>query len=139
MSNKINLLCCGTKPCAEFPDPEVLSRTLEDGQIAYIRDSTSDNIYILTNQFECWSMIGNCDITCLSAEKRAEKIYKVEFMEYTDIFKDTVSNNAKDLKDKRYFEIGHDPLLVRESELVEYMTTWGKGIRRVEFVGNMWI
>ena len=73
-----------------------------------------------------------------------EKIYKVEFMEYTNVFKDTVSNQTKEtvsnqikeIKDKKYLMVGKEPFLVRESELDNYRA-WGGGFRYIEFVGNI--
>ena len=65
-----------------------------------------------------------------------EKIYKVEFMEYTNVSKDAVSNQAKEIKDKKYLKVGKEPFLVRESELDNYRD-WGGGFRYIEFVGNI--
>ena len=65
-----------------------------------------------------------------------EKIYKVDFMKYTNVFKDTVSNQAKEIKDEKYLRIGNEPFLVRESELDSYRA-WGGGFRYIEFVGNI--
>ena len=65
-----------------------------------------------------------------------EKIYKVEFMKYTNVLKDTVSNQAKEIKDKKYLRVGKEPFLVRESELDNYRA-WGGGFRYIEFVGNI--
>ena len=53
-----------------------------------------------------------------------EKIYKVEFMKYTNVFKDTVSNQAKEIKDEKFLRVGREPFLVRESELDNYRD-WG--------------
>lgn len=65
-----------------------------------------------------------------------EKIYKVEFMQYTNVLKDTVSNQTKEVKDKKYLRIGKEPFLIRESELDNYKN-WGGGFRYIEFVGNI--
>lgn len=65
-----------------------------------------------------------------------EKIYKVEFMKYNSVLKDTVSNQAKEIKDKKYLKIGKEPFLVRESKLDSYRA-WGGGFRYIEFVGNI--
>ena len=65
-----------------------------------------------------------------------EKIYKVEFMNYANVFKDTVSNQAKEIEDKKYLRIGNEPFLVRESELDNYRA-WGGGFRYIELVGNI--
>lgn len=65
-----------------------------------------------------------------------EKIYKVEFMKYTNISKDTVNNQAKEIKDEKYLKVGKEPFLVRESELDNYRD-WGGGFRYIKFVGNI--
>ena len=65
-----------------------------------------------------------------------EKIYKVDFMKYTNVFKDTVSNQAKEIKDEKYLRIGNEPFLVRESEFDNYRARGG-GFRYIEFVGNI--
>lgn len=65
-----------------------------------------------------------------------EKIYKVEFMKYNNVLKDTVSDQAKEIKDRKYLKIGKEPFLVRESELDNYRA-WGGGFRYIEFVGNI--
>ena len=65
-----------------------------------------------------------------------EKVYEVEFMEYTNACRDTITNNAKDVKDKKFIYVGKDPFLVRESELEKYIK-FGPGIRSLKFVGNI--
>ena len=65
-----------------------------------------------------------------------EKIYKVDFMKYTNVFKDTVSNQAKEIEDKKYLKVGKEPFLVIESELDNYRA-WGGGFRYIELVGNI--
>ena len=65
-----------------------------------------------------------------------EKIYKVEFMNYANVFKDTVSNQAKEIEDKKYLKVGKEPFLVIESELDNYRA-WGGGFRYIELVGNI--
>lgn len=65
-----------------------------------------------------------------------EKVYEVEFMEYTNCMKDTICNNNKEIGDMRYINVGKEPFLVRESELEKYMA-WGKGFRVIRFVGNI--
>lgn len=63
-----------------------------------------------------------------------EKIYEIEFMEYTNCMKDTVwSNNIQDCK---YLNIGKEPFLIKESEFEKYRK-YGKGFRVIRFVGNM--
>jgi len=65
-----------------------------------------------------------------------EKVYEVEFMEYTNCMKDTVSNQAKEIGDRKYIGVGKEPFLVRESELEKYRA-WGNGFRIIRFVGNI--
>lgn len=67
-----------------------------------------------------------------------EKIYKVEFMEYTNVLRNTVSNQKQEVADKKYLTVGKEPFLVKESELDKY-STWGGGFRNIEFVGNLYI
>ena len=64
-----------------------------------------------------------------------EKIYEIEFMEYTNCTRDTVSNGAEIGKTK-YIDVGKEPFLIKESEFDKYMK-FGKGFRIVKFVGNM--
>lgn len=71
-----------------------------------------------------------------------EKIYAVEFMEYTDVLNTTVSNATKDGQvfsdpdSVEYITIGHEPFLVPERYLDIY-SKYGKGFRSIHFVGNM--
>lgn len=60
-----------------------------------------------------------------------EKLYEVEFMNYTNSMKDTVSNNDGD-----YINTGCEPFIIRESEFDKYMK-YGNGFRTVKFVGNI--
>lgn len=65
-----------------------------------------------------------------------EKVYEVEFMEYTNCIRDTVCNTHKEIGDMKYIRVGIGPFLVRESELEKYMA-WGGGFRTIRFVGNI--
>lgn len=65
-----------------------------------------------------------------------EKVYEVEFMEYTNCMRDTVCNKYKEIGDMKYITVGKEPFLVRESELEKYMA-WGGGFRIIRFVGNI--
>lgn len=65
-----------------------------------------------------------------------EKVYEVEFMEYTNYLRDTVCNRDKEIGDMKYITVGREPFLVRESELEKYMA-YGNGFRIVRFVGNI--
>lgn len=64
-----------------------------------------------------------------------EKVYEVEFMEYTNSMRDTVSDGAE-LGKIKYIHVGKEPFLIKESEFDKYMK-FGKGFRIVRFVGNM--
>lgn len=65
-----------------------------------------------------------------------EKVYKVEFMEYTNCMRDTVSNQEMEIGNRKYLTVGKEPFLVKESELDKYRA-WGNGFRHIEFVGNI--
>lgn len=65
-----------------------------------------------------------------------EKIYEVEFMQYTNCMRDTVCNNAENIKDSKYIRVGKEPFLIKESEFDKYKE-YGGGFRIIKFVGNM--
>ena len=65
-----------------------------------------------------------------------EKVYEVEFMEYTNSMRDTIWNKYKEIGDMEYITVGKESFLVRESELEKYMA-WGGGFRIIRFVGNI--
>lgn len=65
-----------------------------------------------------------------------EKVYQVEFMQYTNYSRDTVCNNTDSIKDCKYIDVGKDPFLVKESDLDKYKE-YGNGFRIVKFVGNI--
>ena len=65
-----------------------------------------------------------------------EKVYEVEFMNYTNCMRDTVSNMANETKNTKYIEIGKEPFLIKESDFDKYMK-YGGGFRVVKFVGNI--
>lgn len=71
---------------------------------------------------------------------KLEKVYSVEFMEYTNALKDTVSDwdGSFSTRDKShgYIEVGHESFLVRESELDKYRK-YGRGYRRTVCVGKI--
>ena len=68
-------------------------------------------------------------------EVNMEKIYEVEFMEYTNSMRNTVSDGAE-LGKTAYVHVGKEPFLIKESEFDKYIR-FGKGFRIVKFVGNM--
>lgn len=65
-----------------------------------------------------------------------EKVYQVEFMQYTNCSRDTVCNNTDLIKDSKYIHVGKEQLLVRESDLDKYRE-YGNGFRTVKFVGHI--
>lgn len=65
-----------------------------------------------------------------------EKVYEVEFMQYTNSMRDTVSNMADKIKDTKYISVGNEPFLIKESEFDKYKE-YGNGFRIVKFVGNI--
>lgn len=67
---------------------------------------------------------------------KTEKIYAIEFMQYTDFGKTCVSNGAYELKDLKYLDTKQEPFLVRESDLEKYKI-YGQGYRNLTFVGYM--
>lgn len=68
--------------------------------------------------------------------EKLEKVYAVEFMTYTNAMKTSVSNKSEDIADRKYIEIGSEPLLIKESELDLYKE-YGDGYRSIKFVGNL--
>lgn len=65
-----------------------------------------------------------------------EKVYLVEFIEYTNCMRDTVSDGNENIGETKYITVGKEPFLVRESELDKY-SKYGKGYRSMLFVGNI--
>lgn len=65
-----------------------------------------------------------------------EKVYEVEFMQYTNCMKDTVSDNNKEIGKTKYINVGKEPFLIKESDFDKYMK-YGGGFRIVRFVGNI--
>ena len=65
-----------------------------------------------------------------------EKVYEVEFMNYTNCMRDTVSNMANEIKNTKYIEIGKEPFLIKESDFDKYMK-YGGGFRVVKVLGNI--
>ena len=65
-----------------------------------------------------------------------EKVYIVEFMGYTSVMNDTVSNGSSDISQRQYLHVGYEPFLVRESDLDKY-SGYGGGYRKITFVGNI--
>lgn len=71
---------------------------------------------------------------------KKEKVYSVEFMEYTNCMKDTVSDIDRnelctDWSKANYLEVGNS-FLVKESDIQKYQK-YGGGYRSLTFVG--WI
>lgn len=70
---------------------------------------------------------------------KLEKVYKVTFMQYTSVMKDTVSDwdgKGHSLADCEYLDVGKESFLLRESQL-EYYRKFGGGYRNIEFVGQI--
>ena len=69
----------------------------------------------------------------------SEKVYKVEFMSYTNVTKNVVARYRKDTncnKTADYLDVGPSPFLVKESDLEKYRE-YGDGYRSIEFVGKI--
>ena len=67
---------------------------------------------------------------------KMEKVYKVEFMEYTNYSRDTVCDESKKIGHGQYLHVGKEPFLVKESDLEKYKN-YGGGYRSVVFVGYL--
>lgn len=65
-----------------------------------------------------------------------EKVYEVEFMQYTNCMKDTVSDGNKEIGKTKYINVGKEPFLIKESDFNKYMK-YGGGFRILRFVGNI--
>jgi hypothetical protein len=65
-----------------------------------------------------------------------EKVYEVEFMQYTNCMKDTVWENNAELGKGKYLTVGKEPFLIKESDFSKYQN-YGGGFRIVRFVGNI--
>lgn len=63
---------------------------------------------------------------------KLEKIYAVEFMNYTNYSHDTVCDESTGI----YLGVTKNPFLVRESDLPKYQK-YGEGYREIKYVGNM--
>lgn len=70
---------------------------------------------------------------------KLEKVYKVTFMQYTNVMKDTISDwdgKGHSLADCEYLDVGKEAFLLRESQLDCYRK-FGGGYRNIEFVGQI--
>ena len=65
-----------------------------------------------------------------------EKVYEIEFMNYTNVMRDTVCDGETELGKGQYLTVGREPFLIKESEFDKYMK-YGNGFRVVRFVGNI--
>lgn len=65
-----------------------------------------------------------------------EKVYEVEFMQYTNCMNDTVCDNNEELGKRKYLIVGKEPFLIKESDFPKYQK-FGGGFRIVRFVGNI--
>ena len=64
-----------------------------------------------------------------------EKVYEVEFMNYTNCMHEAVCDD-RDFSNLKYLKIGKEPFLIKESDFDKYMK-YGNGFRVVRFVGNI--
>ena len=64
-----------------------------------------------------------------------EKVYSVEFLEYTNCLNDTVSDGNKDIGKTKYIHVGRH-FLVKESDIPKYQK-FGKGYKSLIFVGEI--
>ena len=67
---------------------------------------------------------------------KMEKVYKVEFMEYTNYSKDAVSDETKEIGHGQILHVGKEPFLVKECDLEKYKN-YGGGYRSIIFVGYL--
>ena len=70
---------------------------------------------------------------------KTEKVYAIEFMDYTNCMKDTVSDwdgDPSKLGETTYLKVGPAPFLARESDILKYQK-FGGGFRSLNFVGMM--
>lgn len=66
-----------------------------------------------------------------------EKVYQVEFMNYTNHMKDTVCKNINLSEGKynlKHVHVGTEPFLVTESQL-NFYSQYGGGFRSLNFIG----
>ena len=63
-----------------------------------------------------------------------EKVYEVEFIQYTNYDKDTISDGTN--ISSKHINIGKEPFLVKESDFEKYQK-FGNGFRSIKFVGNI--
>ena len=67
-----------------------------------------------------------------------EKVYHVEFMEYTNAVKDTVAKYTdvpnSTIPHVEYLDVGVEPFLIKESDIEKYKE-FGKGYKSLIFVG----
>lgn len=64
------------------------------------------------------------------------KIYLVDFIEYTNYSRETVSNQERNIGDEKYLHVSKEGFLVREEHL-DYVKQYGKGIRSIKLVGEL--
>lgn len=118
----------------EVNESKCLKQTQEDGVVVELLNKETFGIegliisdFMKQLNFENIIKGTNEEATSL----KIEKLYEVEFMNYTNYMKDTVSNNDGD-----YINTECEPFIIRESEFDKYMK-YGNGFRTVKFVGNI--
>lgn len=124
----------GQRHMCDFPDSDDVLNKLNSGEIAHIREKGTEYDYILTKQLGCWTKINDFKKFEGDLNRHMEKVYEVEFMQYTNCMRDTVSDGNG--FDSKYINVGKEPFLIKESEFERYMK-FGGGFRIIRFVGNM--
>lgn len=66
-----------------------------------------------------------------------EKLYKIEFMEYTNFMRDTVGDENRKIGERKYIYVGKEPFIAKENQLEE-LRQYGNGFRSCLFVGNLY-
>lgn len=67
---------------------------------------------------------------------KMEKVYEVEFMNYTNAMRNCVSDGSEDLGNIKYVHVGKEAFLIKESA-IDYYRQFGGGFRNLKFIGNM--
>ena len=70
------------------------------------------------------------------ANIKVDKIYLIDFIEYTDCLKDTVSDGNDILGEIDYISLGKQSVLIREKDFDKFKK-YGGGFKSAVFVGNL--
>lgn len=69
---------------------------------------------------------------------KLEKVYSIDFMEFTDLLCSSVStHSSKDGLHEEYLDVRKSPVLILESDLAKFQK-YGEGFRNVKFVGYIY-